>query len=222
MSSFKIATQDYRYLLNKDYPQKALLKLIGDRYRLSKLERNCLFRGIVKNRKSESRQRKIISGKKVKNKSLGIDWYNILITVESYFKGYPIFISDDNIVRDSSAIHGSYRISKVTDRVISEILNVLHLLNPANIEVFLDSPISHSGKMAELLRQNMEKCFSFPFNIEVVPSADYPLKNYKGIVSSSDSIILEQAEKVFDLSRFVLKKCFNFNPPKIESVTIIQ
>jgi len=37
-----------------------------------------------------------------------------------------------------------------------------------------------------------------------------------------DSIILEQVEKVFDLSRFVLKNCFNFNPSKIESVTIIQ
>ncbi|HEQ71464.1 MAG TPA: DUF434 domain-containing protein, partial [Spirochaetia bacterium] len=33
--NFKIAVDDYRFLKNRNYPDKAALKLVGDRYRLS-------------------------------------------------------------------------------------------------------------------------------------------------------------------------------------------
>ena len=44
---FKAATKDYYYLLNREYSQKATLKLISDHYRLSGVQRSALFRGIV-------------------------------------------------------------------------------------------------------------------------------------------------------------------------------
>ena len=45
---FKQAVIDYLYLLEKLYPHKAILKIIGDRYRLSKTQRSILFRGITR------------------------------------------------------------------------------------------------------------------------------------------------------------------------------
>lgn len=220
MSALKEAIEDYRYLLNKNYPQKALLKLVGDRYRLSRGERNCLFRGVGKTSESLSRCRKIVNSSEISHSSLGIDWYNVLITVDSYLKGYPLFIADDGIIRDSSGVHGSFHVKKTTERAIKEIITCIEMLKAENTEVYLDSPISHSGDMAYLLREKCTKALTIPFNIKVVPSADYFLKNYKGIIASSDSIICDNVKHIFDLARYVLFTRFQFIPPKLEELKI--
>ena len=146
--SFKLAIEDFRYLKNRHYPDKAALKLVSDHHRLSATQRNCLFRAVFSACDSERRQAKLIAAEGVEGQLLGVDWYNALITVESYLKGFPVFISDDGLVRDSSGVHGSYKAGKITERGIKEILLVMAALEPARIEIFLDSPISHSGEMA--------------------------------------------------------------------------
>jgi hypothetical protein len=102
MSNIKIAVENYRYLKNREFPDKASLKLVGDRYRLSRLERNCLFRGVVSVSESERRKTKLVRADELKGQALGIDWYNVVITVESYLKGMPVFLSDDGILRDAT------------------------------------------------------------------------------------------------------------------------
>ena len=157
---------------------------------------------------------------KVYAKSLGIDWYNVLITVDSYLRGYPLFVSDDGIVRDSSGVHGSFHVKKTTRRAIEEIITTIEKLNPKKIGIYLDSPISHSGDMAHLLREKCAHTFSISYTIEVVPSADYFLKTFQGIIASSDSIICNHAEKVFDLARFVLSTRYDFDPPQLRELEI--
>ena len=218
MSAFQEAIEDYRYLLNKDYPQKALLKLIGDRYRLSRVERNCLFRGVSKS--TGSREKKITGISNVAHYPLGIDWYNVLITVDSYLRGYPLFISDDGLLRDSSGVHGSFHKKESTQRAIRAIITCIGKLNPMKTGIYLDSPVSHSGDMANLLREACANTLSNPFTIEVVPSADYFLKTYKGIIASSDSIICDHADKIFDLARYVLSTTYNYHPPGLMELKI--
>ncbi|MBN1699043.1 MAG: DUF434 domain-containing protein [Spirochaetales bacterium] len=218
--SFRDAIDDYRFLRNRQYPPKALLKLVGDRYRLTRLQRNCLFRGVIQDEVAATRKKKMIRHEAVKARPLGIDWYNVLITIESYLKGFPVFISDDGVVRDSSGIHGSYRPTKITERAISEIFSVFTVLLPGRLDLYIDAPVSHSGEMARDLRGYCKARFHFPISIEVVPSADYPLKNYTGIVISSDSIVLDHAESVFDLVRHVLATRFEFTPPGLDRLVI--
>jgi len=50
--SFKHAVKDYFFLINKKYPEKETVKLIGDRYRLTGLQRTVLFRGITSKKKA--------------------------------------------------------------------------------------------------------------------------------------------------------------------------
>jgi hypothetical protein len=218
--SFKEAIEDYRYLRNRHYPPRALLKLVGDRYRLTRVQRNCLFRGVITDEVCGIRKNKLAGYEAIKACCIGIDWYNVLITVESYLKGYPVFVSDDGMVRDASGIHGNYRTTKITDRAIAEIFSVLSELTPGRIDLFIDSPVSYSGQMAGELREGMNQHFHIPFSIEVVPSADFPLKNYDGIVISSDSIILDHATIIFDLARYVLSEHFHFTPPELQNLDV--
>ena len=86
--NFQRAIEDYRFLKNRRYSDKAALKLVGDRYRLTSNERNCLFRAVIADADCALRKQKLITLDALVNKPLGVDWYNVLITVESYLKGY--------------------------------------------------------------------------------------------------------------------------------------
>jgi hypothetical protein len=214
---FSTACAEYKYLREKGYPEKATLKLVGDRHRLTRAQRNSMFRGTVVEALAGPRRKKIVLPADVQGGSLGIDWYNVLITVESYLRGSPIFISDDGIVRDSSETHGSYRRSELTARALQEIAAELKSMAPSRIDVFLDAPIAFSGLMAEEVRL-MTAGIPCPAEVSVAHSADYPLKGYAGIVATSDSVILDSAQRILDLPRSVLQRRFRFIPPLLHDL----
>jgi hypothetical protein len=209
---FREAYLDCKYLREKCYPEKALLKLVGDRYRLTRTARNCLFRGVMDERTAAARRGKLVGVEAIRGNPLGVDWYNILITVESYFRGHLMFIGDDGLLRDSSAAHGSFRKSDTTEKAIGEIVSFLAELRPARLDAFIDSPIAFSALMAEELRTLLIRQGAFPSAVELERSADYPLKAYDGLVSSSDSIVVDSARRIFDLPRSLLERRFGFTP----------
>ena len=222
---FTAAIQDYRYLKQRGYPDKAALKLVADRYRLSAQARNCLFRGVVSPAVGRIRIQKLLSPEQLAGERLGVDWYNVLITLESYLKGAPIFIADDGVLRDSSGIHGSYRPGRITEAAIRALLEGLRSLDLAALDLYLDAPISYSGQMAQLLR---ERTASWPENpeisIAVELSADYPLKRYTGVVATSDSTIMDSGaiRGIFDLVRFVLRVRYRHSPALLEELALFR
>jgi hypothetical protein len=218
--SFRKAIEDYRYLKNRDYPGKAALKLVGDRWRLATVERNCLFRAVFSEPECRLRRAKLVPPAAAAGRSLGVDWYNVLITVESYLKGFPVFLADDGLLRDSSGVHGSYRAGKVTDDAMQAILGSLDRLGLKSLELCLDSPISHSGTMAEELRERIASRLRIPFTVSLSPSADYPLKSFAGVVATSDSSIIDRegVREVLDLARFVLQSAYQAELPRVEQM----
>jgi hypothetical protein len=96
MSNFLSGLSDYRYFKNRGYPYKSVLKIIGDRYRLSIHERNCLFRGVVNADTCSNTKKKLVLPEAIPPKPIGIDWFNVVITMESYFKGYTLSIRKPN------------------------------------------------------------------------------------------------------------------------------
>lgn len=217
--NFQDAIEDYRFLKNRGYPDKASLKLVGDRYRLTTIQRNCLFRGIIAGKACQSRKSKLIPPAALAGSSLGVDWYNILITVESYLKGYPVFLSDDGILRDAAGVHASYRPGKATSPAVEAILKGITELKLKSLYLYLDSPISFSGKMASDLRERIISLLTIPFEVAALPSADFSLKSFTGIVASSDSAIMdkENLPEIFDLARYVLERSFRF-----QAITLAQ
>ena len=213
--SFREAIQDYRHLKNRGYPDRAALKLVGDRWRLAGLERNCLFRAVFADADCRARQGKLVQPGSVRGQPLGVDWYNVLITVESYLKGFPVFLADDGVLRDSSGVHGSYRPGAVTEAAQQRILESVARLGPSRLELFLDSPISFSGHAAEGLRRSAALPPSCPVEVTVSPSADYPLKSFPGVVATSDSSIIDRGtvSRVLDLARFVLEEGYGARLP---------
>ncbi len=148
--------------------------------------------------------------------SLGIDWYNVLITAETYLKGGVLFLADDGVTRDAAAVHGSWRRSSVTEPATDAIVSAIGRLGPGRIDVFLDSPIAFSGELAAELRDRIGEAMpGTRFEVELAASADWPLKRYQGIVASSDSVVLDTVAKGLDLPRHALGWRYGFSPEPI-------
>jgi hypothetical protein len=204
---FISACRDYYYLMNRHFPERGVLKLVGDRYRLDGDQRTVLYRGISSRKRSETRASLLISG--VTGKDLIIDGYNVLFTLLNYRLGRITFISTDLILRDAGSLHGKLRDEKTFSECVSLLTDYLRFKQPGRIDVYLDSPVSHSERHAQLIREKMSAS-RLAGDCHVIKSADWALRrNQQSVSATSDTAIIEKAmAPVIDLSREILEHVY--------------
>jgi len=132
---FKTALKDYLFLLEKKYPQKAVLKLVSDKYGLNTYERSMLFRGVVT--KEDIEKRKQLESLPA-GQNLFVDGFNVLRTVASYFLGRPVYIAMDGFLRDASELHGKPLKVEFREKALNLVLDVIR-------DKFDYKLISHTG-----------------------------------------------------------------------------
>ncbi|MGB9978385.1 DUF434 domain-containing protein [Methanobacterium sp.] len=203
------AACDLRFLLNRGYRKKGALQFVANKYVLNKDERNYLARSIFSDLISKKRQEKIIDISKIKNQLLLVDGYNVLITVESlYSEDYDsIILCDDKVVRDLNAVFGKYKLNNTTEMALNKILALISLYCPSYTCFLFDSPVSFSGRLAGLTKKIMEK-YNLPGNANLSKTVDTEiirLSNLKkGIVATSDSVIIDKVDMVVDIPHYIL------------------
>lgn len=189
--SFKQAANDYLLLLNKNYPEKATLRLIGDRYRLSGVQRTILFRGITSEKKALSRKAKLTTD--LEGKNLFIDGYNVLFTFMNYLLGKTLFIANDGTIRDVGETYGGIENEKLFHKAMDMLLDALvdKTGEYLSLVIYMDSPVSGSHThMLELKRKMQQK--SIAGDVLLVKSADTELKKLShGVIATSDSGIID-------------------------------
>jgi hypothetical protein len=199
------AAEDFRYLLNRGYPRKPSLELVGNRYGLTSDERHLLHRGVFSDADSESRHKRKISIKKIRGKDFVIDGYNVLITIEAGLSGRPLILGDDGFVRDISGLSGNFKKTERTDEALQLILDVIKRVKPRQTLFLLDAPISMSGKLAQEVRSCLKK-ENLLGDAKAVKVPEKILVGFPGVVATSDTAIIDQSERVVDLAGEILKK----------------
>ncbi|UCC66402.1 MAG: DUF434 domain-containing protein [Deltaproteobacteria bacterium] len=193
------AAEDLRYLLSRGYPRQSSLQLVGNRYNLTQDFRHLLRRGVFSAQIADGRRRKKVSAEEIKEERFSIDGYNVLITIESALKGKTILLADDGFIRDISGVSSGYRESVVTTEALMLIIDFLQIAGPAEAIFLFDSPISGSGELAARIRGMMsEKGIQGDALAVKVP--ERIMEKYEGIIASSDTAVIDQAERVFDLA----------------------
>jgi hypothetical protein len=205
--TFRQACTDYFYLVNHHYPERSVLKLVGDRYLLSGDQRTVLYRGISSEKRSSLRNSLLTT--EISGKHLIIDGYNVLFTLLNYRLGKITFVSTDGIVRDAGALHGRFREEQTFTSCIELLGTHLVTMQPAVVDIYLDSPVSHSEKHAAAISDKMN-LLNLKGNCFVIKSADWALKNSKDcVIATSDTAIIEKAMlPVVDLPAVVLEKAY--------------
>lgn len=219
-SQFPEAANDYLFLLERNYSQKSILKLVGDKFQLTGQERSMLYRGIVSRNLCRLRKQKLIQKLPTKSKVF-IDGYNVIRTVGSYLLGKPLFISMDGLLRDASEMHSATLKQATLDKTISLLFEYLKETGLTELTILLDSPISKSGTLALFLNNKIEE-LHLKGKAKTLHSPDHHLKQVeKGIICTSDSSIIDESEaKVFDLARVILES--NYRPELINFQELIK
>ena len=201
--AFRAALADYRELLERGYPERSLLELVGNRYALSRDQRVVLTRGVCRRTQARSRRRKL--RRLGRGQRLRVDGFNVLFTLSSYLLGKSLFIGTDGYLRDAAEDHGKARGADLVDKTVTLMLQTVLDAGVRSLDLYLDAPVSHSGETARLLRERMEQK-GIPGDVVVAQSADYRLKEAAdGVLATSDSAVIDAtALGVVDLARAAL------------------
>lgn len=216
---FYNACHDYFYLIDRHFPERGVLKLVGDRYRLDGDQRTVLYRGIASGERSLSRKSRLVS--EIVGQLLLIDGYNVLFTLLNYRLGHVTFISTDNLLRDAGSLHGRLRDEKTFLECMALLIDYIKQKEPRTTTIYLDSPVSHSEKHAQMIRDSMQKS-SLNGDCLVVKSADWALKQHQnGVLATSDSAIIDKGSMpVIDLSRQILNVTYRAVFPDLHALLV--
>jgi hypothetical protein len=207
------AIVDLRYLLARGYGRISSVKFVGDKHNLGKVQRLILYRGVYPPEAAAAHTKKLVAPDTVHGRRLAIDGYNVLITINGAMSGVPIFLCDDGFVRDSSEMHSSASREDL-GRPLSLSLLSLKTLRPAGVFFIFDRLISRSGELSKQVAQEMREN-GVPGGASTATSADFEVLKRGDIVSSSDSVVIDKAQSVFDLAGHVVKGRLGIEPQKI-------
>ena len=215
--SFIEAANDYFFLLNRKYPEKAGLKLVGDRHRLSGNQRNCLYRGITSEVKARQRKSKLIQD--IKNQVIHIDGYNVIFTIMNYLLGKTLFIANDGLLRDSGESYGQIEKNKIFSRASELTLRYLSDKRPGHLTIYLDTTVKNCNNHLSML-QEVLLAHHQSGEVQLHKNADTVLRNvHEGIIATSDSEIIDAVSlRVADVARQTLEMTFNIQVLDLEKL----
>jgi len=210
-TKLEAAKRDFKYLLNQGYPRKGALKFVGDHYLLEEISRNLIYRTVFSNEEAENRKMKLVLLDDIKNKTVFIDGYNVLITIESIFKGENGLIvkGDDGVIRDVKAVFGKYKCNEKTKDVLNAIISLLKLYQPLFVRFFFDRQVSMSGKLTKLTQEIMA-IQEIKGKAETSENVDFQLifrsSDTDGIVATSDGVIIDKVNKILDIPNYISRQ----------------
>ncbi len=210
--------RDYCLLLDRGYPQKGSLQLVGDRYRLTSDQRNVLFRG---GSRSEDARRRAL--KRVPLSDCGsvlqVDGYNVLYAILSYLLGRPVFVSRDGYLRDIGGVRGRVLQEGKFIEGADGLFSFLKIALPPGVSltVLLDEPVDRSRQHAARIRLAAQT-YGVQATCRVERSVDAALiaASPGTTVAGSDSRIIDNTQaSVVDLAFEFLHSVYNIDPPRI-------
>jgi len=192
------AVADLSWLLGRGYSINSALKLAGDRYDLTLRQRLAVSRASCSDRQKDYRQNNRLTPDEIKGKSLAIDGFNLIVTMEAALSGGVLIGCRDGCIRDLSSVHGSYRAVEETERAIRVIGEALAQKTSEQVLWLLDKPVSNSGRLAQKIR-DLAREHNWPWAVDVVMNPDRELRSSDQIVVTSDSMILDRPVKWVNL-----------------------
>ena len=199
------AAIDFRYLLNRAYPRKISLELVGNRYQLTSDERHLLHRGVFSHDDARKRLRKRVPLQKISGQELAIDGYNVVITIEAALSDRLLVFGDDGFLRDISGLSGNFRRTRKTEESLRLIYALLKEKRPSRTIFLFDAPISKSGRLAHDVRRYLQE-MGIPGDAEAVRVPEDILIGFPGIVATSDTAIIDQSQRIVDLAGLLIKQ----------------
>ncbi len=206
LDRLKGATDDLCWLLSRGSAQKSSLKLVGDHFRLTERQRIAVGRCACADSARMDRTVRELGPGEIRDRSLAIDGFNVLTTVEAALSNGVLLLGRDGCLRDMVSLHGAFRRVEETLPAVDLLLRHLESLGPSTCRWLLDAPVSNSGRLAQTIRdQAGKRATRTSHSVELVPNPDPVLKRCRNVVVTADRAILDRRITWFDLARHVVE-----------------
>ena len=193
------------WLLSHAYAERSALKLVGDRFQLTERQRIAVMRSACSDQSLHCREQTQIAADRLAGRSVDLDGFNVLTTVEAALAGGVILCGRDGCYRDMASMHGSYRKVEETRPALVMIGEVLAELGAAECCWFLDRPVSNSGRLATIVRKIADER-GWQWRARLENDVDPVLSQSSNVVASADSVILDRSNRWHNLAREVIDR----------------
>lgn len=203
LSRLRRAVHDLSWLRSRGYGDSAAQKLVGDRYRLKRRQRNAVARSACSDREKKHRLQALLSPEDLAGQHLEIDVFNVLITVEGALGGAYLFTGRDHAFRDVDPVRGTYRLVEETEPALRALRKTLLDLSVSGVTWHLDAQVSNVGRVKTRLQKKAPSA-GMTWKINVEPDVDASLKGASGPVATSDSEIIDESVSWIHLEATVI------------------
>lgn len=208
------AAADYRWLLDRGYPDQPALKIVGDRYRLSSVGRAMLYRGVFSSPDSVRRFARLVEATEGE---MTVDGHNVLFTAWNCLAGRPIVVATDGFVRDIGGTRSRLPRDHRFTRIARLLCDALVSLRPAGVTILLDEPLPWSREHAAELRElwaTIGGAPSTPAEVRTEPSVDGVVAaTNAGVIATSDTAIVDRCPvPVVDLGGLIVRAFARADP----------
>ena len=186
------AVADFGWLLERGYAAKSSLQLVGNRFGLHQRQRLAVLRSSCGQSARLDRARRETARENWRGQTLQLDGYNVLMTIEAALGGGVMLRGRDGCLRDIAALHGNFRRVEETAAAATLLGEFLTQSGVARAVWWLDSPVSNSGRLKQLLLE-LAAARAWNWQVHLAFDADAALKKLDepGLVASADSVVLD-------------------------------
>lgn len=193
----KKAGAEVSYLIDRGYSRDTAISFVGNHYQFTERQRLLLARSVSGDIARTRREEKCLALDNLQGKSVVIDGFNTVITLEVALSKSLVVRGQDHTVRDLAGLHGTYRLIDKTPQAINLILSTLEVYGTDSAKFLFDKQVSNSGQVASLVRSLGEN-YAVKVSAETCENVDAVLSGLAQIVTS-DSVILDACDSWFNL-----------------------
>ena len=197
------AVSDYSWMLSHGYAAKSALALVGNRFQLHERQRLAVMRCACTDESLDYRLRHAGTADTLAGQTLLLDAYNILTTVEVALLGGVVLEGRDGCYRDIASVYGTLRHVEEAVPAMLLIGETLSGLGVEQVAWYLDSPVSNSGRLRDMLHQIAGE-HGWEWQAHVVNNPDPVLAAAQEVIATADGIVLDQCRQWFNLARMVV------------------
>jgi hypothetical protein len=218
--AFHTAAREYRWMLNRGYPARQLVKLVGDRHRLTAEARSAIYRGVLSETESRATLERLLSLPEATGRRVVVDGHNALFSVAHYLRGVPVYRATDGLLRDVGGTARRLNEWAIVDQAVEALMETAAAAE-LRLDVVLDAPMDFSKEHARRFRDGLAR-HGIAGVAEILASADRAVVarldevGPDAVLTSGDAEVVRRCvAPVLDLAQETLRQRFNAEIPEI-------
>lgn len=193
LPAIRAAIEEVSWLLGRGYPMDLAVRAAGDHHQLPARARICVSRAACAPVVAKARHAKSIPSTALRAKTVDLDAFNIVVSLEVARGTGLLFRCPDQALRDLAGLRGSYKPVEATQAAVETLVQWFADHSVDELRVWIDEPLSNSGQIRRMFHDASLRYSSMKTQVTLVRDADKAMAGQE-IVVSADAVVIDQGQ----------------------------